>query len=616
MPPKRQRTETGFGAFCNSAEGKLQRVALLKAIEAATARAFESDVLDKIDDAEWRQQVRRVVLESNMGGLEEFSEKWYACVKQKMMRMNICADWVVLAMENEACGFDLFERAFISGAAKMLPSYHELYLAYLAAVQDPAVLEALKATPPAADDELIQSHYTVVQLAADRSLTATPFAQYFSGSMSPILASFDDWIASCKAAASTMANEKAGPWDAAARETYIAFIEQYRAATALDDAPKALEEAWTLLDYKWMDTAMPLQLVHDIEDGYGDPLSVKATPDMSLRFLDETYAEVRQLGSRSADLWVVSSLLRPPCLACSLTQRSVDRHRPPQANATIKEIQLHLEAFYRARDTPLARSGLKALSNTSAGIYFIPFKTGASLQFSFSGQSIPNRVEVSAAKGIKIYFDAVETAARVEINKALIQAVFHEAAASSGVLSKFEPEAVEQLVYHVAAHEVGHAIYNLRNVEKCLPFPSISLEEPRAELTAMFTLKLLHEKHGLPLPSLQTALAHFCLDGLRYFDKYDSSGLRPYIIFQIYAYKVYAQTGYLSIHPTSGLLVLDESKTLAALDIFADCFLRILDRMDEADGAALQQILETEMAPENDFVRAVLQLLPSRKGKA
>ena len=198
---------------------------------------------------------------------------------------------------------------------------------------------------------------------------------------------------------------------------------------------------------------------------------------------------------------------------------------------------------------------------------------------------------------------------------ALPKAVFHEAAAKTGVLCRFEPEAVEQLVYHVAAHEVGHAIYNLRNVERCLAFPSISLEEPRAELTAMFTLKLLHEKHGLSLPKLQAALAHFCLDGLRYFDKYESSALRPYIIFQIYAYKVYAQTGYLTLHPASGRLVLDESKTIAALDIFSDCFLRILDCMDEADGTALQQILETEMAPENDFVRAVLQLLPSRKGK-
>jgi len=194
--------------------------------------------------------------------------------------------------------------------------------------------------------------------------------------------------------------------------------------------------------------------------------------------------------------------------------------------------------------------------------------------------------------------------------------VFHDAAGRGGVLRKFEPEAVDQLVYHVAAHEVGHAIYNLRNVEHCLAFPSISLEEPRAELTAMFTLRMLHKEHGLPLPKLQAALAHFCLDGLRYFDKYESSALRPYIIFQIYAYKVYAQTGYLSLHPSSGLLVLDESKTLAALDVFADTFLRILDGMDQSDGEVLQRILETEMAPEDDFVRAVLKLLPSRKAKA
>jgi len=78
---------------------------------------------------------------------------------------------------------------------------------------------------------------------------------------------------------------------------------------------------------------------------------------------------------------------------------------------------------------------------------------------------------------------------------------------------------------------------------------------------------------------------------------------------------VYAQTGYLTLHPESGLLVLDETKTLAALDVFSECFLRLLDGMDRADGAGLQRMLETEMAPESDFVRAVLRLLPSRKGK-
>merc|ERR1719235_2723312 len=139
--------------------------------------------------------------------------------------------------------------------------------------------------------------------------------------------------------------------------------------------------------------------------------------------------------------------------------------------------------FYSARKTDLSRGGLTALANTMAGIYFIPFKTGISLQFSFSGQSIPNREDVKQEKGVKIYFDPVETAARVEINKALIRRCYHDAEQS--VLEKFKPDAVEQLVWHVAAHEVGHAIYNLESVISCFSSPSYEtmLEEPRAELT-------------------------------------------------------------------------------------------------------------------------------------
>ena len=47
-------------------------------------------------------------------------------------------------------------------------------------------------------------------------------------------------------------------------------------------------------------------------------------------------------------------------------------------------------------------------------------------------QAIPNRRDVAEDKGIKIYFDAIETAARVEINKALVTRVFHEATAPLG----------------------------------------------------------------------------------------------------------------------------------------------------------------------------------------
>lgn len=75
--------------------------------------------------------------------------------------------------------------------------------------------------------------------------------------------------------------------------------------------------------------------------------------------------------------------------------------------------------------------------------------------------------------------------------------------------------------WHVAAHEVGHAIYNLGAVGSCFSSPSYEslLEEPRAELTAMFTLKLLFSQGVLDQPRLERALAHFALDALRYFSK-------------------------------------------------------------------------------------------------
>ena len=66
---------------------------------------------------------------------------------------------------------------------------------------------------------------------------------------------------------------------------------------------------------------------------------------------------------------------------------------------------------------------------------------------------------------------------------------------------------------------------------------------------------------------------------------------RRYIIFQVYAYKVYHQQGFLTVDAGSGKLVIDATKTLAVLEVFCECFLRLLDFMDKADGAGLEKML-------------------------
>ena len=60
-------------------------------------------------------------------------------------------------------------------------------------------------------------------------------------------------------------------------------------------------------------------------------------------------------------------------------------------NETIARIQAIMVEYFKARNTPLARSGLQALQLSMAAIYYLPYLCGVNLFFRFSGQSIPNR---------------------------------------------------------------------------------------------------------------------------------------------------------------------------------------------------------------------------------
>jgi hypothetical protein len=63
---------------------------------------------------------------------------------------------------------------------------------------------------------------------------------------------------------------------------------------------------------------------------------------------------------------------------------------------------------------------------------------------------------VKEEKGVKIYFDPVETAARMRINGSLVRGCYDDA---DNVFAKYTPPeaeewAAETLCWHVAAHEV------------------------------------------------------------------------------------------------------------------------------------------------------------------
>ena len=108
------------------------------------------------------------------------------------------------------------------------------------------------------------------------------------------------------------------------------------------------------------------------------------------------------------------------------------------------------------------------------------------------------------------------------------------------------------------------------------------------------------------MEELQKHLVHFCLDAVRYFAKFNTISLQPYIVFQIHAYNTYFKHGFLSFE--SGKLVLDVSKTLAVLDDFSNLFESILNALDlnnEDGGKKLESILLEMREPEVDTKKVV-----------
>lgn len=136
------------------------------------------------------------------------------------------------------------------------------------------------------------SPYTVVRVTAlggdDYEFAAEPYAVFFGAVLPPIFQAFETCVAALRQVPGGAVGDKAA---------MALFLEHFRSALG-ETTLSALETTWAKCDELWMDVQGPLQVVHDIEDGYSDPLRAKQGPDFSLRFLDSTVISSSNLSAR------------------------------------------------------------------------------------------------------------------------------------------------------------------------------------------------------------------------------------------------------------------------------------------------------------------------------
>lgn len=516
----------------------------------------ERSVLGKDKDSV--KKVLRAVLDGDWEGINEYSDVFYKVYDSASSRQCLVRAVIREVLENTDHGFSVFDAILIKHSSEISDRYDVYYKKWLQAVRNSdaagKILEMQK------DDEAglrkiiekqnLDNQYTIIVLK-DGEFADVPYSVFFENEIKPILESFDKMTGEMEKLEDLSVEQK----------TLVQNLKQYRKCLAISDRDQ-LDAEWEKLDDMWMDDKYPIQVVHDIEYAYGDPLKVKVIPDFSLRFIDPEYGDV---------------------------------------NKRIEDIHELLIKYYEDRGTEVVKKGIGAFRSSKAAAYYIPFQSAMSLQFRFAGQSIPNRTEIRRKKGVKIYFDPVTMSLREKQMKKALETV----CGSKEVLDKVD--VIPFIVFHLSAHEFGHAIYPVGLMEDVLDGVTRSLlEEARADMTAYTAINLARKSGKYAESELKTALFNSMAFDLRRYVLWDSETLKPYRYSAMNAYKIFEKTGYLSLKDDR--MILDESKYADALDALQSNFERMLGYIDKMDAESMKKQLK-EMMEESDLIKWLVSKL-------
>ncbi len=387
-------------------------------------------------------------------------------------------------------------------------------------------------------------------------LESIPYAVYFKNDLAPIVSSFSSFIDKVK--------------NMYLSEEQKIVIEHIRAYQDLltEEKIKNLETKGARLDEIWMDNKYWIQLVHDIETDYADPLGCKIIPDFSVRFMD------------------------------------VHRDINEVEFGRIKDV---LVEYYQDKSKTSAKRQIPALKNSDASLCYIPFSTAISHYFQFAGQSLPNRPDVREKKGVKIYLNYEQSRDRFEEAKKLFSKLFD----NDKQYEQYFSNSVSML-YHVVPHEFGHTIYNISFFKNKIKPNLERLEELRADLNAYYVIYQYYEKNIFSVEDLYKNIVSLVAFELRRYTMWDSNAIYPYKISMLNLFHHLFDINIVQYTDSRFLIDLDKQKIISLLQRLKQDLDNISSYLDKGDNDSLNQFYDFVKSMQYDEkVQKILSILNS-----
>jgi len=275
-----------------------QQIELLKAIEQKVIKLFTfhskfRDTRSMLGKSrEKKQLLESAVIDSIFAGIEEFSKDFFTALGIGFGFQHMKREFIRLALTELDHGFDDFDKVLIYHATIISDFYDSYYEKWLKAVRTSEaskhIVKMQKEDPDRlhkiVKDNDLDNHYTIITQDKSGELTDCPYAVFFKQDIQSIVEIFNSLISELRKLKNLTPEQK----------VYIPYLKQYKKCLGIEDKSQ-LENEWTKLDILWMDVKYWIQIVHDIEDGYGDPLRRKIIPEFSLRFKDPTYEKENKI---------------------------------------------------------------------------------------------------------------------------------------------------------------------------------------------------------------------------------------------------------------------------------------------------------------------------------
>jgi hypothetical protein len=517
------------------------------------------------------EQTYRASAKSDFAGITEGSDLFFTMLDLANEYQQTVREGIREAIKENNLQLTPFETILVMYSLEISEHYAAYYRAWIKDMVASDVTQFLKNELQTNPDTLhafikekgFDNGYTTIINTGSGQVTyetidQMPYSVRYATELDPIIKDFDNLFAATNHM--TLSEEE---------QSTITYLRHYQAALSLSGISE-LEKAWADVDRHWMDTKHWIQIVHDIENHYGDPLGLKIIPDFSVRFTDESHQDAQQSFVASQQI---------------------------------------LDAYYSVRNNDFSKKGLQALRHSLACVSYLPFQTGMSVHFKFAGQSIPNRTDVKQEKGVKIYLDYQSSQARTEKAKSLFRKVFGESVENE--LQYVTAE--DQMLNHVVPHEFGHTIYNIGDFVPAIPnLYSQQLEELRADLNALSALHILDKSGQLTDEQRHTTVVGYTAHELRRYDNWNSSALRAYRNSTMRIYALLADSGILEVKDNTVKFVTTPEKESLFLTLCFDLLDTIHDALEMSNTEVLEKVLQDiKKSEESEYSKAILTKINS-----